>query len=438
MLSIVQAQSFSDELEKIALSRLEKEIAAGRVSRGDVPGLPAGATKAQAQESFLAPAQVSPERLAKTRRLNEAVYRNRMKLTQGQLRSIGEPSVGLKKEHVPGMGPATLMGDVYVPESTGRFMRTYGEGRTGKLRAALGTYEAQNPELANRALLPAHPMDPTLNRAVLGHEMGEAAEIKRMGDVNPRTGKISAQPTPVSSHMGVKPLLEEQMVARGDPEAIRTMQRLRGMEQGDVSVQRAIRQAGGTPDRPLAVGGKQERAVRRIMSRKPENIGQAGRGRALQMYMASEGKITPSYAMPTEALETAKSRATALKKPVQQLFQTPGTIREKAQQAVNIGKQIPGVVRPAAQVSKWVSTGAMPAASQAAPAARPVAARPVPAAQAPATPIPVPQPRPVPRSVARPMAAPKTSLTQMARKIPKAPRMKSMLGRMGKSMARFI
>jgi hypothetical protein len=361
MLPQTYIAAFSNEIVKIALSRLDKEVAKGRTSYGDVPGLPAGATKAQAQESFLAPSQVSPERLAKTRQLNEAVYRNRMGLMEKQLGSIGEPRVSLKREHFPGLGPATTsMGAVHVPESTGRFMRTYGAGRFGKLRAAVGSYEPQNPTLANKAMLPAHPMDPTLNRAVLGHEMGEAAELQRIGVDEGLRGGIKARPTPVSSHMGVKPILEEQIALRGDPEATRAMQGLRSMEQGDASVQRAIRQAGGTPDRPLAVGGQQERAVRRIVSRKPENIGQAGRTRALQMYMGSEGRIVPTYPMPTAAFETAKSRAMALKKPVQNLFQGQAPLGAKVQQAVNIGRQIPEIVRPIRQVSKWVSTGAMP------------------------------------------------------------------------------
>lgn len=340
--------SFVDEVEKIALSRLDKEIAAGKVSLQDVPGLPAGATKTQAREAFHAPAPRTIDRLYAKRKMNERMFSQMSRLKPEQLQSIGKPGVHITNR-LPG-GPMYLHGRVSVPKSSGRFIRTVAESpRLGVTRASIASLGATHPLLTpERMLVPAKGVDPTINRAALQHELGEAGEAARI-----QAGKSI---TPVSSHIGVKPILEEQMALRGDPEAIKVFSKVRAREQGDVAVQKAIRQAGGTPDRPLAIGGRQERAVRQIVSRSPQNIGQIGRQKALQMLIGGIPEKQISYPIPSTQVKQIEHLGKWGIEEAQAMAKEPG-IRGKLTRLRNVGTAARQAVKPAASVLSWLKKG---------------------------------------------------------------------------------
>jgi hypothetical protein len=270
--------AIADELAKIASSRLDREIRAGRLQYHDVnPAIPAGqmpsmlepAAKRNTRSFLSSPADVAPEALARRRELNAAVTRAQLGAT-GE--NLGVPGMVMKGKLLPGVGPATLVNqNVHSDENAGRFFRgAVGEGGfLGKVRAGAGS--------VNPALLPkAKPVDGTLNRAILQHEIGEAAELGR---------KVVA---PHASHLGVEPIVREQLHAMGDPAAVRVMGKARTLNPDDAFVQKAIRQVGGTPDAPIPLGGKQHRALDRILSRSGEKLSPAARQRSLQFALSGK------------------------------------------------------------------------------------------------------------------------------------------------------
>lgn len=97
-------------------------------------------------------------------------------------------------------------------------------------------------------------IDPTATYATLQHELGEAAEGGR------------AKVTPFASHLGVEPILREQLATQGDAVASKLFHKVRQQDPADAHVQKLIRQVGGTPGAPVPLDGKQHRALVRLMS----------------------------------------------------------------------------------------------------------------------------------------------------------------------------
>lgn len=331
-------------LEKIALDRLEREVAAGNVAYSDIPGLPFGSGKVEARKAFMAPSVPTPQRLEQTRNLNTSLYRAKSNLNPDQIASIGEPRVNIHREFLPGVGAGTLgTGDLWAPAEAGRFVRTV-SGRMGKLRAVAGTYAGIAPRL-RKVMAPQSMEDLTLNRAVLEHELGEASEFRRAAE--------DKSVTPVASHMGIQPMLRENIALKGDPAATAAMARLRTLDPGDIAVQKAIRQAGGTPDRPLALGGKQEEAVRRIVSRKPQGIGLQGRRQALQLAAATPANI--SYKI-SPAITEFRESLPEIRRAFNGIAAAPtfmGTVKAMKNELPLAAKTF-GRLREA---SKWLKTG---------------------------------------------------------------------------------
>jgi hypothetical protein len=217
-----------------------------------------------------------------------------------------------------------LDGNVYVSKDSGRFMRSATRGFGGQLVAAGSTFGEQAPQVAqfaNRFMPGPSKQDPTINLAVLQHELGEsntllraqAAQTQRLIQTDPaaiRTLRQAADANmlgdklmPVGSHLGPEPNMRENLGMIGDPKAQATMKKLR-LDPGNDAVQKAIRQAGGHPDVPLAIGGRQQRAVERILSRRfskdPKAIGRDGRKKAIQL----SGELGPEmigYSLPDSA-----------------------------------------------------------------------------------------------------------------------------------------
>ena len=330
--------------EKLGISRLDKEVAKGRVDYSDVvPGATSrdqtgywhkakgdwhstsGDTglvtriapvntseainrrirfgydpnKATAQEALMAPAPVSPDRLARTRALNDALYKAQLKNPQA---ATGLPSIEAHSKFSP-IGPGMVNGQVYVPPESASLIR--GVANKEKVRPTLSILAGNlppgniftHPQVASRLHGPSDPMDPTLNKAILQHEFGEANMFHNLSNNN---GKIQ----PLASHLGAEPILRENLGTLGDPAAQNMMAKARTLDRGDVSVQQAIRQVGGTPNSPVPLGGKQHRAVERILNKRisadPQAAG-AGFGKALQIHFAAGENPQLGYKMPPEA-----------------------------------------------------------------------------------------------------------------------------------------
>ena len=277
-----------DEIIKIALSRLDKEVRAGRISYSDIdPKIPKGklpkilepAAKQRVRRKLRASAEVAPDVLKRRRQLADKTYKAQMR-AGGE--AIGMKGVNLKATHLPGMGPATMGtaggSNVHAPASAGRFARQATKGTVGRLRAVGGTFPK-----AEALLGKAKKVDPTLTKAIMRHEVGEAHEIKKM-----QKGK---KITPHASHLGMRPHSEEKMVTRGDPSAQREMAKMRKIHPDDARVQKAYRQVGAIPSRPIPIGGKKERAVERIMARQGKKLHPSSRQMAWKV-MLGGGKVT--------------------------------------------------------------------------------------------------------------------------------------------------
>ncbi len=112
-----------------------------------------------------------------------------------------------------------------------------------------------------------------------------------------RPGRAGAAPTtrgearaltadtnrPFASHMGSTPILREQEAILGDPEAQRAFAKMRQFDASDAHVQKLIKRVGGTPDSPLPVGGRQQRALDHLIDTTPSEVGQRARALSLQL-----------------------------------------------------------------------------------------------------------------------------------------------------------
>lgn len=271
---------------KIAASRLDKEVAAGNVSYSDVdPRIPramgdSGFAKRISRAEGLSPASRTPEQVARTRALNQAIFRNQHRehtLPQVPQTPRAAPhtpsSLKLVNDFAPKAGPATqgtaAQQLVSAPDTSGRFMRTVTQGRMGPLRALSSTV-TPDTRIQNKVLTPPAAVDHTLNNAVLQHEFGEA---DLMG---------AKDRTMFASHFGIQPIMREQQALIGDPEAQEYMQRARQLNPDDRLIQRKLREAGSTPDRPLPVEGRAVRSVERNIAKNPMALSPTVRAQTLQ------------------------------------------------------------------------------------------------------------------------------------------------------------
>lgn len=283
--------AFGDELEKIALPRYEQEIQAGNIQRSalgpNLPNVQGGllgpAARKMTRDQLHAPAPVDPGALARKRQLNDHLYHAQAAAPHA---ATGIQVGGVSKEMLPGAFAATLPGitgkpQVYSPPQSGQFMRGMGGGFTDRMKA---TGAAMAPQHAGALLPPSSSVDPTINKAVLHHELGEASEM----------GKPAWRP--FASHLGPEPIIRENMAMQGDPEAMGHMAKLRQMHPDDALAQKAIRHAGGTPDSPIPIGGRQHRAVEGYIDRNVQKINPTIRGQRLMGAVASGKEL--AYASP--------------------------------------------------------------------------------------------------------------------------------------------
>lgn len=277
MLTHDQLFSMSDEFMKISATRYEKAIREGALSRGDVtPGVPelpgplGVISRKMTRDQLASPAPVASEALEKTRALKDKLHKAQV---MGAEHIV--PGTTGTTEAFPGvfagMVPKTFGGGhIGVPEESGQFLRGLSGGLRSKVRA-LQVVQPNNTVPVEKLLPARAPVDSTLNHAVTQHELGESSAFQ------------SKVVRPNGSHLGVEPILREQIALRGDPEATGHMNKMRLQSNDDAHVQKLIRRAGGTPDAPLAVGGKQQRAVERMLDKSPAQLDAPARFKALML-----------------------------------------------------------------------------------------------------------------------------------------------------------
>lgn len=287
-------QDLVQELGKYASTRYEREIQLGNILRSEVapvapvdsvaPFLAPAARKAT-REHLIAPADRSQGEIDLRRQLNlkrNAAFRT----PQGH----GLAGVSVASEVHPaviaGANPKLLGGTSVSVPATGmssltEFManKTPMDDLKSSLYAVQSARRGEGPGVAlyeqAQRKFPANASDPTQTYATLRHELGEAEEFSHLN-----AGKGVR---PFASHLGSTPILREQEAMLGDPTAFSQMAKLRQLNEGDAHVQKLIRQVGGTPDAPLPVGGRQHRALDRLIDAKPQNLDPQGRGLAVRL-----------------------------------------------------------------------------------------------------------------------------------------------------------
>ena len=315
--------NFGQVIKKLAASRLDKEVKAGRMTyaqaypgyvprsyeqEGGAKGLKESKRIAREVESEAS--AVAPQALARRRALNNAVYQNKMRLG-------GEGNTTLVNAHVPGAGPMNMgvpgvqQNIAFVPETSGQWFRAHAAGdRSAANRATWGLTGG----------LPAREaIDGTLNRMALEHELGEGV-ARNANVVHPH-----------ATHMGAQPLLRENLALHGDPEAQRLVGQLRNRGMDDIIMQKAMKQVGAHPDRPLAMDGRQQAAVERILASKRDKLSpktqgvNAGHQAINSMFGIPQRVATVPDVLGQQAIQVGE-QTRALHKPLMR----PGSLMQRA------------------------------------------------------------------------------------------------------------
>lgn len=341
-------EAFLDELEKIAKARWQEALESGKLTPQDVAprmGTPAALAAAPGpvgagyrhiarQQTF--GTDLTPEQLSLHRTMNSG-------LAKANLEDLG----GIP-HHFPGMGPATMMGDVHAGPDSGEFLREIGEGK--RVVPTIRTYTHLVPkinksiqdsgssqvvkDIGNRAaslvpeMMPSmQPVDRTLSRAIVAHEGGEKALIEGMKHVGDESG-IGVPGRAISSHIGGLPMLEEAHASFRDPEAQKVLHGIRQMDPDDAFVQAKMKQFGHTPENPLPIGGKAHGKLEAaIAARAPENsMAVQNRVGAAMNDMGHSLHIDKTHPRLTNAIEAATQ--TLRNSPV-----TPFELRESVEKA---------------------------------------------------------------------------------------------------------
>jgi hypothetical protein len=211
----------------------------------------------------------------RARALSGAKFRNLHAIAEKNdesLKSVGI-NARLTSQRHPQAVVAAQGGKAYAPKTTGRFLRTYGENGpvSGTVRALAYGRSGDERFLAKRK-----GVDATLDHAGLQHELGEVHEMndaKRKVPVQGADGKPARDARgmvqleekrvvhPHASHLGVSPILREDMAVMHDPEARDLMDKVRQRHPDDAHVAKLKRQMGYHPNSPIQPGTRAARAL---------------------------------------------------------------------------------------------------------------------------------------------------------------------------------
>ena len=131
----------------------------------------------------------------------------------------------------------------------------------------------------------------TLRRAAqlptLQHELGEFQQY------------LGKELTPFASHVGTIPNVREKLVALGDKDLQKELKTLRAWHPDDVLFEKLYKQVGGTPDAPIPLGGRQQKALDKLIARNSDKLSTEAKLFALHhasgKNMADKGKYAVPY-----------------------------------------------------------------------------------------------------------------------------------------------
>jgi len=257
---------FLDETAKLANTRYNKEIAKGTITRAqlvpemtqEIPGILGAGQRKVTHDRLIAyePPTRGPGFTA------ENAARLKELQATAQLKNMGQYAPGAvgHGEMTPGLIANTAPNrHVFVGPTAGPYIRTATEGGTenlvkAQMHAITGKRELVAPD--------APSIDSHIRQAVVQHEGGEAAEMARAAPPGAKRGH--------ASHLGVKPILQENIALSNAPEeAVDVFRRLRQGNPDDAMTAKLIRRAGGTPNAPLPVDGRAQRALEGMYDKLP-------------------------------------------------------------------------------------------------------------------------------------------------------------------------
>ena len=303
-------------LVKMALTRLDKEVAKGNVSYTDVMPTATKERAARKMETMKSyggedayprnlshtheadlielqkrkvrkhlqgPGKVDQATVGRRRRLNEALRKTQAKIY----------GVKTGKEGVYGLHPSTMASSEkffgYEAPGETRIMAGKPSGTVGRV---LGQHVGKKPKRRglkksfNRLVKMITPrsVDKTLGHAIQRHEIGEAKQFH------------SGTARPHASHLGPRPIHEENLSVRGDPKARRIITKLRQAgHKDDATVNKIIRRSGGTAGSPIQPGTRRARSVERMMDRHYKRKGLSLKQIQGNIHAAGHGLKTPQF-----------------------------------------------------------------------------------------------------------------------------------------------
>ena len=282
---------------KTATPRYEREIAAGNIPRQSVApvtdiGGPLGPFERGLTRRYLAaPASVDPAQLERTRAIREHLFQNLRKNPAGIAPNVTILPNGPSPATISAAGfdGAPTTATVMLPENSAAYLANNGKHplrgirgeayRSLSILKGLGLKSPWAAKLLDHITPKTTEADRGVGYAVARHELGEASAMQR-----PWSEQLGH-----ATHAGTAPQLEERLNVAGDPRAIKRFQETRQHgHPDDALMDRLIRNAGGTADAPLPLGGRNERSLQRGLIRNVANLSPGTRLNALRRAAMSE------------------------------------------------------------------------------------------------------------------------------------------------------
>ena len=247
-------------------------------------------------------------------RTRDELKRNRAlsgKKYEQMLHNSGDPGVVVSRKPHPltyaGFGfeqGALPVSTVHAPRDTGALLR-------GAARAHAPTSKKKKPKKTpaipkgNPRVPRTKATDPTLSHMVAQHEFGEARTLR---------GAPGTRRLPHASHMGVEPILRENLALMGDPAAQKVVSVVREAQPDDSEVAKMYKQVGGTPDAPIPLNSRKARALEKLLDKARPDMSKETRQMSAASHLHAPGGDKQKLVPPV--IGEILSRATDAKSPI--------------------------------------------------------------------------------------------------------------------------
>jgi len=325
--------SMRDELVKISKTRYEKEIEKGTISSKDVVSAEHPLEyirRKQTREQLRQAEGFSGKELELKRRVAAKAPFVAPRSEPGNVHMLGPGHMGSTVRMGDG---AVISAGTDVGQDVRGIIKRPLKDRLLDRASRYAPIFGVPPQAITSPIQKAAPAaeDPTLFRATFEHELGEASR-----------GPIRAH----ASHARLDPTVREAIHTVGDAPAATTMGRLRELHPEDAEVQRILRQVGSTPDSPIPLHGKQQRAAERLMDRSKVLNTPATRSRGLSLLGAGYGSHIPGA--PADITQEVAARVNPVQF-LQDMAEAPGTMGKL--------KRVGSLLRDSNRLGRYVKKG---------------------------------------------------------------------------------